>query len=336
MEPLSILTRFRLCFLVFVWVVYATACVACSKGTTANGHVLCSGGPFSDPDAAFDWGDFRPTVLTTVASLLLAFYSNVCINLYQQAYLSAQDLRRSVFDVVTLAVGALGRGQRSQAVLNDIWRCANLIHASAYVLSDKARKVYSFESFMLPVGRAYGPWDGSEQLGMFRQGIVREASIRQHAPLPLAAAAAAAIVPSSIAAAAAVVIPVASHLLLLVAFVLVPVLSPDVTRSVSTRDAPSGELEHLMKASMWKRHVSFTTHLHHRSMANLEITSSRFEPLSERSLDADAAESEPTPSPTSDVERPAWTRAFWRRWCGWLQGQGCALAGDVPAAWPAQ
>ena len=211
MEPLSILTRGRVFFLIFVFAIYTIACITCSKGTSENGHVLCSGGPFADPDAAFDWSDFRPAVLTTVASLLLAFYTNVCVNVYQQCYLATQDLRRAVIDVVTLAVGSFGHDARSQEVLNDVWRCVNLIHASAYVLSDKARTTYSFEHFLIPVGRAYGPWDGVERLGMFRKG----------------------------------------------------------------------ELDRLMKASMWKRRVSSTTHLHMQSMARLQVTSSRMEELSE-------------------------------------------------------
>ena len=167
MEPLSLLNCGRIVFLVCILVGYTATCFVCSFGSTEDGHQLCSGAPVDDPEAVFSWKDFRPAVLTTMASLrmspfressslshhrpptqsvclnlacaVLAFYSSITISVYQEAYMACQNLRRAIVQVITLAAGTMGRDERAREVLLDIWRCSNLIHVCAYVLADKAR-----------------------------------------------------------------------------------------------------------------------------------------------------------------------------------------------------
>jgi hypothetical protein len=51
---------------------------------------------------------------------------------------------------------------RARAALLDIWRCVNIVHACTYVLSDKARRVYTFETFVVAIAEAFGESDGVE------------------------------------------------------------------------------------------------------------------------------------------------------------------------------
>lgn len=45
----------------------------------------------------------------------------------------------------------------------------NLMHLSTYCLADEKRLVYSFDTFLIPIAQAFGPFDGEEQQGMFRR-----------------------------------------------------------------------------------------------------------------------------------------------------------------------
>ena len=182
-EPFSVLNRRRMIFLAIVCILYFATCVLCASGTTEDGHVLCSGGPIIGQglDSDLDWDSFRPAALTTLASLLLAFYSSISIDLYQDAYYATKELQRAVVDLIALTAGSMGReGPHAQEVIYDVWRCANIVHLCSYVLADKARWNYSFHGFVVGVGQNFGACDGDRRLGMFLKGELDQLEMAGH------------------------------------------------------------------------------------------------------------------------------------------------------------
>jgi len=160
---------------------FVTIAVGCGFQELDDANSLCRGVPEpvaggSDKLAVHYKGfdGYRASILNTLATLLLAFYANMCLGRYSEAYLASQTLRQRVVDLVTLAAGTIRtQHPRRQAVLLEFWRIANLYHLCTYVLADKTREVYSFQSFLLPVASAFGEHDGAGKRGMLRANEMR-------------------------------------------------------------------------------------------------------------------------------------------------------------------
>ena len=116
----------RLWRCVFILVVYAGVSIGCALDSSEDS--VCS-------SSAFEWDDYWPTILNTLATLLLAFYSNVCLGLYRGGYEACMRAKSSLLDLITLAAGQLGHHEEHRQLLLEIWRAANLAHASTYVLA---------------------------------------------------------------------------------------------------------------------------------------------------------------------------------------------------------
>ena len=155
----------RAALLVAVYITVATGCSITEKGVES----ICDGGPTIDGALLFGWDEYWPTILNTLATLLLAFYCNVCLAHYHTSYVACQKAKAALIDLMSLATGQLGHRPDAQQLLYEIWRAANLVHAATYVLADKSRQTYSFETFLLPVAEAFGEWDGDERRGMLTE-----------------------------------------------------------------------------------------------------------------------------------------------------------------------
>ena len=156
--------------LILVVTVHVGAAVGCHNSEGAD---VCAGGPVDNLDEgflrtfrAYAFNEYGPPVLNMLATLMLSFYANVCMNLYREAYLSCQMLKEAMLDLTALAVGTTK--PRAVAVRMEFWRCLNLFHVCSYVVADKARATYSFDNFLVPIATAYGPYDGRKELGMMR------------------------------------------------------------------------------------------------------------------------------------------------------------------------
>lgn len=160
----SQLTRPRIVFISICLTLYGTTarfCVSLPPGTDS----ICN-----DVDAM---GDLRSGMLTSLATLLLSFYTSNAVSLYMAAYDKAQLAKNSTITLVNLGVGTIVRDgdereARARELLLDLWRCVNLMHLATYVVADKSRQVYSSETFLLPVAASYGPHD-AEMVGMLRR-----------------------------------------------------------------------------------------------------------------------------------------------------------------------
>ena len=163
-----------------VFVVYAAVATSCYAIELDDGGAsFCDGGPRVNGALIFDWHAYWPSILNTLATLLLAFYCNVCLSNYQGAYVTCQRAKTAVLDFIALAVGQLGDRPVNRPLLIELWRAANLVHVATFVLADKARAVYSFENFVLPVSEAFGEWNGADRRGMFTAEELRMVSHSQ-------------------------------------------------------------------------------------------------------------------------------------------------------------
>ena len=151
--------------------------VAIAAAASPDGEDIFAGGPFATSSASGeDVVDGRDTqwpsaftsysllILNGLATLMLSFYANVCMDLYRDSYFACQVLKESVIDLNTLSAGTIP--VEAEAVRMEFWRVINLYHLCAYVLADKTRLTYNFDSFLEPVATAYGDYDGEESLGM--------------------------------------------------------------------------------------------------------------------------------------------------------------------------
>ena len=164
----------RALLLVAVYVGVAAGCSTTEKGAES----ICDGGPAIDGGTLlFGWDEYWPTILNTLATLLLAFYCNVCLAHYRTSYESCQKAKCALLDLMSLASGQLGHRRDAQQLLYEIWRAANLVHTSTYVLADKSRQTYSFEHFLLPVSEAFGEWDSDERRGMLTEDEIYAISL---------------------------------------------------------------------------------------------------------------------------------------------------------------
>ena len=104
---------------------------------------------------------------------MLSFYASTCLGLYRDAYVSCQNLKCAVIDLMTIVTGTIHpydeEGIKNRyKVRMEFWRCANLFHLCSYVLADKTRATYNFDDFLVPVASAFGEYNGKELLGMLR------------------------------------------------------------------------------------------------------------------------------------------------------------------------
>lgn len=177
----------RSIFLLFSIGLYGATAYTCASVDSPDdlAHTFCNGGPTGDGGEAkaFTFTDYRSAILNSLATLLFSFYANLAVTEFKQAYFTSQQVKQRVIDLISLAVSEMGDDPRSRADLLDMWRCANLMHTSAYCLSDKRREVYSFDRFLLPTAENFGVYDGEEQLGMFRRaelvGLDKEALVQR-------------------------------------------------------------------------------------------------------------------------------------------------------------
>ena len=170
---LAIFSMLRPCeiwsYVAFCWFCYVCTIAVCSQEDAGDSTAICRGGPSFSGDEHWDFRQWQvPAIANGMATLMLAFYSNMCMGMYMQAYSACQELKSAVIDVVTIASGTLKEHERRPELLLEFWRCANLIHLCTYVLADKAREVYSFDGFLLPIAEAFGEHDGDDKLGMLR------------------------------------------------------------------------------------------------------------------------------------------------------------------------
>ena len=138
---------------------------------TQAGSSVCAGGPELDADqdgwTAYAFKEYGPPMINALATLMLSFYANVCMNLYTEGYFAARQLQESILDVITMVAGTIPTQMRD--VRMEFWRCVNLHHLCTYVLADKQRATYNLDNFLVPVASAYGEWDNESKLGMLRQ-----------------------------------------------------------------------------------------------------------------------------------------------------------------------
>ena len=139
---------------------------------------VCRGGPLgSSKSEALTFEGYSPVLLNSCATLLLAFFCNVARADYGIGYEAVLALKESVLDLMVVCVGTISatpkEGINSVDFLLDVWRSINLVHLTTYSLADKARSVYSWHSFVLPIAFNYGPFDWMEKLGMFTRSEVR-------------------------------------------------------------------------------------------------------------------------------------------------------------------
>lgn len=141
--------------------------------TSEAGSNLCAGYPEGASDDERHWAftEYGPPMINVLATLMLSFYANVCMNLYQQGYLAAQAHKEAVFDVTAMVAGTIAPEMHEIRV--EFWRCINLIHLCSWVLADKQRSTYNVEDFLVPVAMAYGEYDGEARLGMLSADELR-------------------------------------------------------------------------------------------------------------------------------------------------------------------
>ena len=174
MAWVTIKSPHRLAFLAFLAGMYVTVMAICSAPGD-GGDSMCSGGPspahesLRDERPILSFSDYRPAIMNSLATLLLAFYCNVAVSNYRDTYFACLALKHSVLDLTRLATGTMIDKPHAREVLLDIWRCANIVHACAYALADRGRVTYSFNNFVLPVCESFGAHDGRDRIGMFRQ-----------------------------------------------------------------------------------------------------------------------------------------------------------------------
>ena len=71
---------------------------------------VCAGGPVNadhEPLAYLSFGgDYGPPILNSLAVLMLSFYANTCLGLYKDAYVTCQELKHSIIELLTIVVRA--------------------------------------------------------------------------------------------------------------------------------------------------------------------------------------------------------------------------------------
>lgn len=127
------------------------------------GSTICAGGPDLDRDqiedgwASYAFKEYGPPIINALATLMLSFYANICMNLYTEGYFAARQLQEAIIDLTTMVAGTIP--PHMHEVRLEFWRCVNLYHLCSFVLADKGRLTYNMENFLLPVASAYGEWN---------------------------------------------------------------------------------------------------------------------------------------------------------------------------------
>jgi hypothetical protein len=162
----------RVCFTLYALSLFAALVTTCALSESEAGNDICRGGLLTEltDTTQSQWAHYFPTMLTALSTLLMAFYCNIATQQYMSSYYACKNLQQRVSDLVAMAVGSMGDKPEATGLLLDVWRSANIVHLSCYALGDKARAVYSFDGFVIPVAHAFGMHDGEERQGMFKQG----------------------------------------------------------------------------------------------------------------------------------------------------------------------
>ncbi|KAL1504928.1 hypothetical protein AB1Y20_008695 [Prymnesium parvum] len=175
-------------FLACCFSLYAAVLVGCASLEIDS---WCAGGA-GEGGGEGGYSDYWPSTLNGTATLLLAFYCNTSINMYQGAFYACKEFKQCVEGLMILTCGCLDGADAAahamgfasvEKVLVEIWRCVNMIHLAEYTLADAKHTTYGVDNFLLPVSEAFGPFDGVHERGMLRADEWRRIS-SQCAPPP--------------------------------------------------------------------------------------------------------------------------------------------------------
>ena len=104
---------FARCALILL--VYVAVAAGCGASELADDDTdgdltgrFCDGGPYVDGRLVVSWEAYWPTILNTLSTLLLAFYTSLSLQNYQNSYECCMRAKSALLDFVSLAAGQLG------------------------------------------------------------------------------------------------------------------------------------------------------------------------------------------------------------------------------------
>ena len=163
--------------------VYAATALGCSveshdyavAGDAHSGdRGICSG------PVEWEYADYFPFILNTMAIFLMAFYGNHVYTRWLQMYDTSAETRSSISSLLALCTGTLVKDGGEEALM-ELWRTANMVHYSHCCLATSAPTRFPSPCW-LNAGAHHGvPGDGPPLRAVLRPAAAQCGRLRQAA-----------------------------------------------------------------------------------------------------------------------------------------------------------